>query len=73
MVNLLTWHLVLRPKQGKTYDFMTCLDSFAQAEGAEKPRVTLRAQDVLSCSKDFHFADLISSDILQSPSRLNSL
>ncbi|KAK0647707.1 Trafficking protein particle complex subunit 11 [Lasiodiplodia hormozganensis] len=40
---------LLRLKQGKTYDFMTCLDSFAQAEGAEKPRVTLRAQDVLSC------------------------
>ncbi|OJD38778.1 foie gras liver health family 1 [Diplodia corticola] len=40
---------LLRPKQGKAYDFMTCLDSFPQAEGTEKPHVTLRARDFMSC------------------------
>ncbi|KKY15377.1 putative protein of unknown function DUF1683 [Diplodia seriata] len=40
---------LLRPKQGKTYDLMNCLDSFPRAEGAEKLHVTLRARDFMSC------------------------
>lgn len=40
---------LLRAKQGKVYDLMACLNSVEHTEGKEKPTVSLKSRDVMSC------------------------
>lgn len=49
--SVLTQNPVLRAKQGKVYDLMTCLNSVEHTEGKEKPTVSLKSRDVMSCRK----------------------